>query len=120
MADAKKSGGKVEAVVLFDGYRYHEKTGDFDSPIVDAHKGDKITVSAAEFERGVAMGGLAKAGDKDAQAPVEVPSDLSELSDAELQAIASSRGATNVDKLTRDELVGIVAASPGGNERPQD
>lgn len=120
MASSSKSGGKVEAVVLFDGYRYHEKTGDFDSPIVDAHKGDKITVSAAEFERGSGLGGLARADDKDAQTPVEVPSDLSDLSDAELQAIASAKGAENVDKLTRDELVGIVAASPGGNERPQD
>jgi hypothetical protein len=117
------AASNVKARVLLDDYSWHEKCNDPTTPMHTASKGDEITVSQAEFGRAQKMVpvGLAKASDKDTPAVGDappVPSDLSELSDAELKAIASARGATDVGNMTRDELVGVVSASPGGNERP--
>ncbi len=60
----------VQATVLLDSYRWHETYGDASSPVLEAAKGDKISVSADEFERGAAMTppGLAKPSSKSAKA----------------------------------------------------
>jgi hypothetical protein len=119
-------GKSVKAIVLVDSYAWHETFGDARSPVNEASKGDEITVSADEFERGsnTTPMGLAKKDSKEHRrflagpVPTEAAK-LTELSDDELRAIASMRGTEDVDDLNRDELLGAVLASPGGNERPQ-
>ena len=60
----------VDAVVLLDTYRWHDKSNDPTTPVNEADKGEKISVSAEEFKRGTEMTppGLAKAGSKEAKA----------------------------------------------------
>ena len=63
-------GGTVTAVVLTDSYGWHDDHKDPTSPRNDAVKGEKITVSKAEFDRGSTTNpqGLAKAGSDKAKA----------------------------------------------------
>lgn len=123
MAPKTTDTATVEARVLVDLYRWHDEHGNPDSPVNEASKGDTVTVSQAEYDRAQEMKpvGLAKASDKTAPAasdPVEIPNDLSELSDKELLQLALQLRLDVDEKTSRDELVGAVAAAPGGYERP--
>lgn len=113
----------MKARVLLDTYSYHEKVNDPSTPTHTASKGDEISVSQEEFDRGKNMvpTALAKASDTEARTadqPLELPNDLADASDDELRDAARQLGHDVDDDTTRDELVGMVAASPG-NERPQ-
>lgn len=124
MADKKSSGTGVKARVLLDTYSWYEKFGDTSSQVNTASKDETISVSAEEFKRGENMvpQALAKASDKDARTadqPLEIPKDLDEASEAELRDLAKQIGHDVNDDTTRDELVAMVAAAPGGHERPQ-
>lgn len=63
-ATARSSSGTVTAVVLLDTYRWHDECNDPTTPVNEADKGEKITVSADEFKRSQKMTppGLAKIG----------------------------------------------------------
>lgn len=65
----KPSSDTVDAVVLLDSYSWHDDPRDPTSPRNDAVKGDKVTVSAEEFDRAQAMTpqGLAKPGSDEAK-----------------------------------------------------
>lgn len=82
-ATSPSSGGAVTAVVVSDSYAWHEVCNDPSTPRHDAAKGDKITVSAAEFERSQEMSpkALAKTGSDKAKAVEagEEPADESPL-----------------------------------------
>lgn len=124
MAEQKKTG-TVKALVTVDLYSYHETFGDTRSPVLEARRGDEIDVSKEEFDRGSNLTpmGLAKVDSKEARrflaGPLTNASKLADLSDDELRAVVSLRGVEGADDMVRDELLGVVLASPGGNERPQ-
>ena len=73
MAAEKKTTGTVDAVVVSDTYGWHETSSDPTTPRHDAVKGDKITVSKDEFERGSTTNppGLAKVGSDEAKDAAE-------------------------------------------------
>lgn len=60
----EKTTGTVDAVVLLDSYSWHDDPRDPTSPRNDATKGEKVTVSAEEFDRAQDMTpqGLGKPG----------------------------------------------------------
>lgn len=122
-SSSSDSSGGVKARVLLDGYSWHDEFGNTDSPVHTASKGDEINVSQEEYDRAQDMvpRGLANASEDNPLAADDtptIPSDLSELSDDELRTLAAQLR-LNVDAdATRDELVGAVAAAPGGYERP--
>jgi hypothetical protein len=127
-SSSSSSSATVEARVLVDVYRWHDEFGDTDSPVHTwdrndpANSPDTITVSKEEFDRGQKLGALAKASAKDARRVDEtpqVPSDLNELSDQELRDLAFQVTGDDHSDDTREQLFGVVAAAPGGNERPQ-
>jgi hypothetical protein len=122
-APAKKDTGKVKAVILADGYAYHEVSGDPSTPRVDVRppegsntaKGIEIEVSQAEFDRGAAMTppALAKVDSPEAQTGLaEVADDsvqarFAGLTDADLAAVVEARGEDAKGK-SRDELLAVL------------
>jgi hypothetical protein len=81
-------------------------------------------VSQEEFDRAQAMTPRgARAGVREEpdvrRPPVEIPKDLSELSDKELLELANPARRRRGRRHVRDVLVAAVAAAPGGHERPQ-
>lgn len=122
-SSSSSGSGGVSARVLVDLYSWHDEFGNTDSPVHTAEKGDTINVSQDEYDRAQEMvpRALAKASEKDARTPadpLEIPEDLSELSDKELLALAQQIGADVDADSPRDVLVAAVAAAPGGFERP--
>jgi hypothetical protein len=119
----KAAEGDVQARVLLDSYDYYEECENPETPLHSASKGDVISVSKDEFDRGLNMvpQALAKASDKDARTadqPLDLPENLDEVDEAELRRLAKQVGHDVDDDTTRDELVAMVAAAPG-KERPQ-
>jgi hypothetical protein len=58
----------AKAVVLSDLYRYHEKTGDTSSLVLEATQGETVDVSDAELKRGLDLEALAKPNSREAKA----------------------------------------------------
>lgn len=116
---AKNDTGNVNAVVTVGLYAWHEKCGDPTTPLNEARRGDEIAVSAEEFKRGSTMTpvGLVKKDSKEHRAflagPTTDAAKLASLSDDELRAVATMRGADGADEMNRDELLAVVLASPG-------
>jgi len=120
---ARSDAKTVKAVVLADGYAYHEVSGDPRTPRVDvaapagtgSAKGVVIEVSQAEFDRGAKMEppALAHAGSREAKTalaePVEdvVQARYAGLTDADLAAVVTARGEDAKGK-SRDELLAIL------------
>ena len=118
----------ADAVVKFNRYRWQDEDG----TVHEASKGETITVSTDEFERGEAMGGLEAAGKSDdssdeplprtqkaldelaAERGVEFPEDVTTVKEkqaflggeaGESQTTPGMARTEDLEALSRDELV---------------